>query len=479
MLLYELNHRNRLLASASESLRTTVAELGHTKSSASSRHLLRRWVAHALVGLVILSTLGVASAQDQSRSWRLTYQDRTAKTNPVAVHFETRPQAEAWQQNLMQDNASSKGLGLTPNYSDFRIEQVVQKSERADQETAISYAGEAIRALRDRMQKGSGRLGDTLRDYANVVKGSLKNANQLRSTLLSMTGNIERQTFDKINQSIEDYNKQAEAYNELVTSPDTILRLQQENGGKIVGPQDYPKMATVATVRPDQLKATLNNAAGTVANAGRNSASPLVGKTARGTSNGGKHTFKFKADGQVIWSGEGEDEDKRASVGKWSHEGNRVVVQFTVSAFENNPARTLRFEGTLNGDTITGVNGLDYGNGILTGSFPWRASFKEKSSLDGAKIKAKDGYLFYVLNEDGTVSWTYNKWALGGKWKKDGNRLTISLDSYGRPGYSNYGGATVIIFQIVGEAELQEESSTTDGVNYGYKSKPPRVNVEK
>ncbi len=258
MLLYELNHREQSSAFESRSLKTTVAELGHTKSSASFRHLLRRCVAHALVGLVILSTVGIVSAQDQQRSWRLTYQDRTSKTNPVTLWYETRQGAEG-QQNLCQSvNASSKGLGLTPNYSDFRIEQVAQKSKPADQETAISYAGEAIRALRGRMQKGSGRLGDTLRDYANVVKGSLKNANQLRSTLLSMTGSIERRTFDQINQKIDDYNKQADAYNQVVRAPETVLRLQKENGGKIVGPQDYPTIDRVATVRPDQLKGTLS-----------------------------------------------------------------------------------------------------------------------------------------------------------------------------------------------------------------------------
>ena len=358
MLLYELNHREQSSAFESKPLKTMVAELGHTKSSASSRHLLRRCVAHALVGLVILSTVGGASAQDQSRSWRLTYQDRTAKTNPVAIHFETRPQAEAWQQNLMQDNASSKGLGLAPNYSDFRIEQVAQKSERADQETAISFAGEAIRALRGRMQKGSGRLGDTLRDYANVVKGSLKNANQLRSTLLSMTGNIERKTFDQINQRIDDFNKQAEGYNQIVTSPDTILRLQRENGGKIVGPQDYPKIDMVASVRPDQLKGVLvkdaksSETATTMPKPLKAATLSLAGTVWVSDDTTITTQYTFLASRKVLrvetWlSSEGMQVTYKTEA-DWSQTGDKVKFDFFLG-------RTGDFAGTVSGNQMEGI----------------------------------------------------------------------------------------------------------------------------
>ncbi len=376
----------------------------------------------SFVALALFWFVADVVAQDSGKTWRLTYQDRTSARNPVAIFRETRQGVEGIQQLLMSDNASSKGLGLTPNYSDFRIEQVALSERQSELVDNVRDAKEAVDKAKEIQKKGIAalvkerKLGDTLREYRKVLNGALADVQRLRSSLLSMTGNIERRTFDQINRQIEDFNKQAEDYNQKVSSPENVIRLQQENGGKIVGRQDYPTIATLVPVRPDQLKGTLANNAG-------GQSSVLADKKGQGKFGGSEMPVAFNQDGTVTFGG-GSDSVR----GHFMDFGNRVTMV----------SETFKYEGTISGNTLSGTRqkrGSEQKESwtISLGGTATKQPDPQNGVIGkwaGQRPVGRKDEMIVVFNADGTGTWRGNERAKTQvmTWSLRGEKLEIKLD---------------------------------------------------
>jgi len=232
---------------------------------------------------------------------------------------------------------------------------------------------------------------------------------QLRSTLVSMTGTIERGTFEQINRTIEDFNQQAEDYNERVTSPRTVLQLQRENGGRIIGPREFPTIETLDTVGPDELKGTLADDGG---------ASLLAGKKGRANFAGSEMPVQFHHDGTITFGGE-----SNPIRGHFVESGNRVTIV----------TETFEYRGTIDGNTISGTRRRRGGSGQEPFSISWGTpSAAGVWRQPPAFTVGGDGRLYRMdyritLRAGGTgvyEAWGYlPKITSNFKWKQEGDRV--------------------------------------------------------
>lgn len=143
--------------------------------------------------------VGTVFAHDSGVTWRLSNRGRRSSRKAVATAFEARRQAEAWLHNPGERNASFRHLGSKPSHSDLTVEHVAPTGrplESVAPRSETSYTGQAVRASSGQLRKVEGKMWDTVRECANVLRGSFNNTSRILSRLMSILRNIQGHLFD-------------------------------------------------------------------------------------------------------------------------------------------------------------------------------------------------------------------------------------------------------------------------------------------
>ncbi len=330
-------------------LRSSMTEAtgGNIHCGRSIRAVFRRFVSGALIALLAAGSVGTESAEAQQGAWRLTYQDRNGADLQVTTEFETREQAEAWMQNLAQDNAQSRGLGLKPNYFNFQISQGPATdipANRGDRQNETSGSRPTLKEIRRMIQSGKGRVGNNVKEYSQLLKEKIGETTAARSKLMKTTGDIERRTFDQVNDQINAFNQDVQEYNKLIQSPEIQQTLRTENGG-VLNPQDLEKVEIIPTVSPEQLQGNLS---------GSLSGSPpnLVGKKGTGRFGQFRVRIEFRENDKVVIYGADAPTVVMTS-GTYRLTGNTISID----------TKIYHYEGTVNGNKVSGTR-TEQGKGV-------------------------------------------------------------------------------------------------------------------
>jgi hypothetical protein len=305
--------------------------------------MFRCLVACSLVVASISFPYTFAYGQDGFlKPWRLSYiyNDSAVGRTPRAEFFDTREQAERTKKLYEDGNSAARAFDKNAKlqFENLKIEQVAPTQWQEELVDNIRNAKQAVDKAKQVAEKGIGELakerkvGATLTEYLKTTRLAQQNAQKLRGYLLSMTGDISRQTFSTVNREIENFNKQANSYNALVSSNETITALALEQDLAYDVAKNIPKVDPVAPVRLEELKGNIKSTL--------TSTSSLAGKSGMFTAPGTDLPVKFNDDGSVIF-GSGAT----ANEGYLIESGNQVTIA----------TNGYVYHGKLSGSSMSGT----------------------------------------------------------------------------------------------------------------------------